>query len=265
VGDEHDAAGPLAQQRREPVEPVRVEVVGRLVEEHHVEARGAQRGQPRPCGLAAGEPRERAVEQGGVQSQFVGCGAEPRLGVVAAQGEPALEGGGVRLDGVQVAAGERLGERLDLALGRGHADPLQHGGAHGRRPRARELRQVADGAEPSHAAAVRRLEAGEDPQEGRLARTVRADEADARARVDAQFDAVEQGALTVAAADVAGVQEGGRHAERLLRDAGRRYGTAASDRELRSVIQGGGQRASRIRWPATGRSGGYQPAVASTR
>ena len=86
------------QQRREAREPVVVEVVGRLVEEHDVEARRAQGREAGARRLAAGQRAQRAVEQVGAEAELGRGRGEARLGVVAAEREPALERGRVRLD-----------------------------------------------------------------------------------------------------------------------------------------------------------------------
>ena len=205
----------LGQQRAEALEAVGVEVVGRLVEEDDVEAGRAQGREAGARRLAAGQRAQRAVEQVGAEAELGGGRGEAGLGVVAAEREPALEGGRVRLERVEVAGRERLGQRVDAPLGGGDADALEDRRAHARAgvgAVVRELRQIADGAVRANRPGVGRLEAGEDPEQGRLPRPVGADQGDAAPGVDAEVDGVEEGAGAVVAGDAAGVEEGRRHA-----------------------------------------------------
>ena len=55
MGDQHDPAAQPAHERLEPFQAGEVEVVGRLVEQHEVEAAEQQRGQRGPGRLPAGE------------------------------------------------------------------------------------------------------------------------------------------------------------------------------------------------------------------
>jgi hypothetical protein len=225
---------PGGEQGGQPRQAVVVEVVGRLVERDHVEARGPQRREPRSRGLPARQRPEGAVEQRGGQAQLLGGGGHAGLGVGAAEREPALQRGGVRVDGGQVAAGQpRLLPRHG-ARRAGHADALEDHGADGRRGPGRlvgELRQVADGAEAADGAAVQRLEAGQRAQQRRLPRAVGADDRQARGGVDADADVLQDGAVAVVAGDAAGVDERRGHAV-LLPEA--RDGSEGQPRRPRS-------------------------------
>ena len=94
MGDEHNPGGQPAEKALEPCEAGEVEVVGRFVQEEHVEAREQDRGERRPCGLAAGEGLHltvRAAAEPDVVEHRRGAGVE----VLAAQREEAIEGVGV--------------------------------------------------------------------------------------------------------------------------------------------------------------------------
>ncbi len=109
VADEHDAAPDAPHERLEPLESVEVEVVGRLVEQHDVEARAAaarraRRGPPgRPrARSSASRPRGgRRARRGSVRARRAPRGAarrgRPR------RCEPAFERDGVLVGGVWTA------------------------------------------------------------------------------------------------------------------------------------------------------------------
>ena len=63
VRHDDDAAVELGEERLEQIETREVEVVGRFVEEEHVEARQQDRGERRACGLPARHRGHRRVEQ----------------------------------------------------------------------------------------------------------------------------------------------------------------------------------------------------------
>ena len=67
--DDHGAAGALGDEALQPCQAVEVEVVGRLVEQQHVEAGQQNRGQRRARSLAAGKRHGLQVEQGGIQAE----------------------------------------------------------------------------------------------------------------------------------------------------------------------------------------------------
>ena len=98
-------------ERLQPVEPVEVEVVGRLVEQEDVVAAEQQRRQARAGRLAAGQRGHRLVEVD-AEAQVGGDRAGPVVQVRAAEGEPALERDGVRVVGAGRARSQRLGGRV---------------------------------------------------------------------------------------------------------------------------------------------------------
>ena len=191
VRDDREAACEAVDEALEPVEPVEVEVVRRLVEQQHVEAREQDRGQPRPCGLTAGERRRLLFERDGEPELGAGR-ACPGLEVGTAERKEALERGRV---GVGAPGG---GVPLDSRLRLGDA---------GAPRQVREqrlagtpvvlLRQVADGQRRRRsldATLVRLVEPREQPEQRRLAGAVGADEPEPRARPESQVDMVENGA-----------------------------------------------------------------------
>src|ERR671924_233649 len=105
----------------EPLETVEVEVVRRLVQQEHVEARQEERGERYPSCLAAGELGERPVERD-AQAQVGAHRARPRLQIRPAQDEEALERRGVR-DGLTRVSLERLRQPVELPFGGAHPSP----------------------------------------------------------------------------------------------------------------------------------------------
>ncbi len=189
--DDGEAANKGVDEALEPVEPVEVEVVRRLVEEQHVEAGEQNRGQPGARSFAAGERRRFLVERDG-EPELGARRPRSRLEIGASEREEALERGRVRIG---APAG---GVPFDGGLGIGDA------GTTGQVRQQRLagtpivlLRQVADrqrcgcSLDPS---LVRLVEAGEQAEQRRLAGPVGADEPQPRARPERQVDMVENGA-----------------------------------------------------------------------
>ena len=192
VGDEDDARVEAVEEAFEPFEPREVEVVRRLVEQEHVEAREQDRRERGARRLAAGEGGQRAVEQP-VEADVRGRGARPGGEVVSADPEEPLQ----RL---AVVMGERRlrrePTRKGVHLGLGPCDirpPREVRRDRFARPRLRLLWQVADSARARDRPGVRLLEPREHAQERRLPDPVRADDADAVAGADAERDVVEHG------------------------------------------------------------------------
>ena len=187
------------EEALEQVEPLEVEVVRRLVEEQHVEAREQDR---RECGarrLPTGERPERAPSEAPrIETDFGGDRRRARVEIVAAEREEPVE----RLRVLD----RELGLRVEAAASASSSAPgLGDPGAPGQvgeqrlvRLRIGLLRQVAD-ASDSRGFRARRvplsgsLEPGKEPEQRRLADAVRADDADARARGHDERDAVEHG------------------------------------------------------------------------
>ena len=150
VGDDHRAAGALGDEALEPVQAVEVEVVGRLVEQQHVEAREQDRGQRGAGGLAAGQRRGLEVEQAGVEPEVAQHGLRAGVEVGAAERQPALE----RL-GVAVAAPVGVGQSSSRPR-RGVAPRRRRCAARGSRAASRRARGRAPAADSRRLAAVSR-------------------------------------------------------------------------------------------------------------
>ena len=145
MADDHGRTPEPGDEPLEPLQPVEVEVVGGLVEQQHVVAGEQQRGEPGPGGLTA---RQRGHRHGQVDGEpdLGGHLARAVLQVGAAEGEPAVQRGGVGVVGAGGAVAERRRGRVHRLLGRGDAGaPRQE-----RRHRLAGspvglLRQVSDG------------------------------------------------------------------------------------------------------------------------
>ena len=225
MGDDDDPAAVRVDQRREPDEAVAVEIVRRLVEEDGIEARHSQRGEPDAGGLAAGEIAKGSIEQVRGQPDLARSRRKPRVGVRAAERQPALDRLGVLVEGLEVTGLEARGKEVDRARGGSDAHALENHLACRRHFRGgNDLGQVADRAEPPHAARVGTLEPREDSQQRRLAGSVRADEADPALGAHPEVDRFEHCACAVVARDLTGVDHGRRHAglpgERWRRSSG---------------------------------------------
>ena len=163
VGDDHEAAGSCAQQIAQACQAVAVQVVGRLVEQHHVVPGQRNRGQADPCRLAARQLGHRASQQAGFESKLTGRRGQPLLRVGATERQPALERVGVGGDRIEITLLQPLGPSAQPTGGLGDADCRQDRlPAAG--PRIRCRTQVADRAQRTHRSRVRRFDAGQDPQ-----------------------------------------------------------------------------------------------------
>ena len=238
VRDEREPAVEAGEETLEPVQPVEVEVVRRLVEEEQVEPREQDRGQAGPSRLAAGEGRGLLFERD----------LEPELGtdrpgavleVAPTEREEALEREAVRT-GIP-----RFGVPLDGLLRIGH--PRAAGEVAEQRLSGSSvvlLRQVADRDRrwsPLDAALVRKLDPGEEPQQRRLAGAVSADDAEPRARPERQVDAIENGGGAVRLDDAGERDSHGRY---LLRERGRAPAGGAEDVDVLVQSVMGGRRSA---------------------
>jgi hypothetical protein len=180
----------------QPLEAVEVQVVGGLVEQEHVEARQQQGRQLDPGRLTAREVRRGAVKHLARQAELGGHRPGAGVDVGAAEREPAVEGGGVRVVGPRHAPGEGTGGGVEAGAGGGHAGAPGQQPAHRLAVRGpRLLRQIADGGgrrSEANAAVLRQLETGEGLQESGLARPVGAHQPEAVAGGDDQLDVVEE-------------------------------------------------------------------------
>ena len=189
--DHRETAREGVEEALEPVEPVEVEVVRRLVEQEHVEAREQNRGQPGPSRLASGQRPRLLLERDG-EPELGARRAGARLEIGAAECQEPLER---RRVGVGAPVG---GVALDRRLRVGDARPPGQVGEQRLSGTAVVLlRQVADGersGRPLDASLVRLVEPREQAEQRRLAGPVGADEPEPRARAERQVDVVENGA-----------------------------------------------------------------------
>ena len=88
--DEDDRAAKALHEALEPLQPVEVEIVRRLVEAEDVQAREQERRERHACRLAAGERRHLRVERH-VDAEPRADLARPRLEIRAAEREEPLE------------------------------------------------------------------------------------------------------------------------------------------------------------------------------
>lgn len=211
VADDDGARAQAGHEALQALQSVEVEVVGGLVEQEDVVAGEEQRGESRAGRLSAGERGHGPVEPHG-QAQLGGDLLGPLLQVRAAEGEPALQGLGVRVVRARGARDQGLGRLVHGALGVGDA------GAAGQELRHRLavatlglLREVADGGggrgEPQ-LALLRAVEPGEQPEQGRFARAVDSDETDHVTGGDDEVEPGEERAVAVSGGEVLGDESG---------------------------------------------------------
>ncbi len=202
VGDHHDGAGEVVQQRAEPLAARHVEVGLGLVEQQHVGAAGEAGGERDELALAAGELARRHVQRGAVDPERAQVAERLALGAVAAGFGPARE--------QPLVVGERAGHRLQVGgqrrVGQARLGAVQLGlelhqlrprGAHRRAGVALvavdDLRQVRvhEPAAVGHRPGVGVLQPGDDPQQRRLPAAVGAEHADPRAGLDIEVGAAQ--------------------------------------------------------------------------
>ncbi len=224
MADHHGAGAQAGDEALQPVQPVQVEVVGRLVEQEDVVAAEQQRGEAGAGGLAAGQRRSSAWSRSTSRPSSAATCAGPLVQVGAAEGEPALQSVRVRVVGARPPRRRaprwrrpsRPARRLTpVRRARNSPDRLA-------RPALRLLRQVADGRR-GRAERDRALLAwdqpGEDTQQRGLARAVGPDQPDHVAGRDDQVEVGEEEAVTVAGGEVLGDQRGAHQVHRAYRRA----------------------------------------------
>ncbi len=199
------------------VEPREVEVVGRLVEQHEVEAAEQQCSERGPRRLAAGQ---RGHERVGahVEAQLREHRRDAVVEVGGAAGEPVVERDGIPLVGLRVVATECRGRDLHRhrrGRGAGAAADVVGDGLTGHALVL--LGQPPDegvGGCRRHGARERFVLARKQPEQGRLAGAVGADDPDDVTRGDCQVEVLEEGPVGVAAGEVLG-HEGRAHGASL--------------------------------------------------
>ena len=217
MGDDHEPAGALLDEPAQPLQAISIEMIGGLVEEHHIEPGHRERREAGARGLPPDNVVERSLKERDVEAELCHRSGQPPVDVRPAERQPALEGGRLGADGAQIAAGQRSRPPLNVTVGRLHSDATEDRLADGQASVAviGELWQVADAARTADRAPVRGLAPGHDPKQSRLAGPVGADEPDPAPRVDAHLDGVEHGAIAVSSCDLASIQQGRRHAPLL--------------------------------------------------
>ena len=212
VAHHHEGLVAGEDEALQPVETVEVQVVGRLVEEEHVEARQQGRRERHPGRFPARQGRRGLLGERSVESEVGQGGAEAGVEVGAAEREPSVECPGIAVVGPGDPAARRVGGLGQLGLGGGHArtatdEPGDRllGIAIGflGQEAHRRLRRRA------HDLAVLRCEPpGEEGQERGLAGPVGADEADALPGGDGDVDVDEHRCGPVGEAQAPGLDGG---------------------------------------------------------
>ena len=233
MAHDHHATRQLVDERLEPLQAGEVEVVGRFVEEQHVEAAEQDGGERRARRLTTRQDAHRGVEQPNRQPDVVAHGAGARVEVGAAGREVRVERVGVRVGRRVRRVGQRGRGPFELGFGGGDAGATPEELEHRLVAALGFLDEVSDAQRRGRRgdrAPVRAFLTGEDAQQRALAHTVRTDDTEARAGSDRHVDAVEHGVRTVLAREVSGDERerrglrGGRHADPRGRGGGRRAG-----------------------------------------
>ncbi len=213
MADHHGAGAQPLDEPLQPFQTVQVQVVGGLVEQEDVVAGEEERRQARTGRLAAGQRRHRQVEAHR-QPEVVGDLLGALVEVGAAEVQPPVERGRVRVVRARRPVHQALRRRVELRLRGGHArTPGQELPDRLLGPALRLLREVADGGggrrEPQ-LPGLGGVQPGEQAQQGRLPGAVHADEADDVAGRDDEVEIGEQRALTVRGGELLG-DEGCSH------------------------------------------------------
>ncbi len=218
VGDRHHAYGQPLEKTLETVEPVEVQVVGRLVEQEHVELRQQDSGHRRPRCFASRQRGRLLVEKSGPEPQLGPEGSDPALQVGASKGHPALERLCVPQVILRLPAGHGRGGGIQVGVGRPDPGATDQEVAHRltgmslgllgqiahRRRRGRQ----------HHRSCLQRLETGEGAQQCRLARAIGRHHADTAAGRDSETDSIENELVTEGDGEIAGDEDSG-HVPRM--------------------------------------------------
>ena len=222
VTHDDDATGEVVEEPLEALQSGEVEVVGRLVEEEHVEPAQQDRGQRRARGLA---PRERVggnVEQVLGHSEVGDHAAGARVEIGSPGTEVRVERSAVGVGDGVVARGrcQGRGRALELRLGRGDA---RSAGQERRQGLARPFGLLGQVADPQRRrcrddrSPIGPVEAGQEPEQGRLAHAVGPHHAEPGPGPDGDVDGIEDGDTAPRPREVTGDERegggrtGGRH------------------------------------------------------
>ena len=154
VAHQHDRRAQVVDPALEAIEAVEVEVVGRLVEQEHVEAGEQQGGQPGPGRLATGQRRRRLLQQPRRQAQLGPDLADARVEVGAAQRR--ASGRGRPRSGRRCRPRRRPGRRSPPPARRWRSSRRSAWRGTWRRSRRRTATAPAGGSRPSPSAACAR-------------------------------------------------------------------------------------------------------------
>ncbi len=219
VGHQDGSSAETEHEFLEPRQPVQVEVVGRFIEQDHVEAAQQQGCERHPGQLAAGECSGRCCRVDGIG--HIGEDRQHALiEVGGAGGHPVIEGRRVSVIRPRCSGAERLRRSLQ-------------GGSRRRRPCAAPkvrrhrfatvplvfLGEPADegvGRRRAHRTSQWRVHSREQLEQRRLAGTIGADHADHIARRNSEIEVGEEGPVSVAAGQCLG-HEGCSHSSILGR------------------------------------------------
>ncbi len=218
VADEQHRGGQRDDPLLEMIEPVEIEVVGRLVEQVHVEPGQQQGGQPRPRRLTARQRGGGLAEQSVVDAEPVVHLTDPCVEIGGTQRQPPLQRAVVSISGGRRLVDQGGHRGIELHLGLSDAGATEQQFAHGLRRAMGLLAQPTDGRggrRQAHLATVGRELTGRDREQGGLADAVGADHADPIAGRDDQIDRVEDRTGPATDGDV--VQGQGCGHERCLR------------------------------------------------
>ncbi len=205
VGDQHHAAAQAADERFEALEPGQVEVVGRLVEQHDVEAAQQECRQRRPRRLPPGQRGHGGV-RANVETELGQRRGDPLVQVGGTAGQPVVQRDGVGVVGTGHFGAERRGGRLHGLGGLGRAGTAGEVAGHGLagdplvllgQPADERVRRGG-----RDRPVQRRHVPRQQPQQRGLAGTVGAHHPDDVSGRDHQVQGLEQAAVTVAPGQV---------------------------------------------------------------
>ena len=144
VTDDHAASAHVGDEPLQPGEPLEVEVVGRLVEQEHVEPREEERRETNASSFATGEHRQPLVQQSLGQAEVGPHIGHARIKVGRTQRQPPVECIAVLVACVGIASGHRCSRGIQCGGRCGDARSSFQVLAHGLVRTLWLLRQIAD-------------------------------------------------------------------------------------------------------------------------